>query len=102
MWAENFGLSLPELHRMIALSAGDSWMWRDRGPRMMQAEPPIASAVDIFVKDLGIVLENASNPEALPLSHAAHAMFTAASTQGLGRRDDSQVIITPIMDKPRG
>ena len=37
-----------------------SWMLKDRGPRMLQAEPRGHSAVDIFVKDLGIVLRPAA------------------------------------------
>ena len=40
------------MHEIISVSAGNSWMWGDRGPRMMQDDPPVTSAVDIFVKDL--------------------------------------------------
>ncbi len=68
-------------------------MLRDRGPRMREAEPPVTSAVDIFVKDLGIVLQAGETARAdLPLAGAAHALFRAASEAGDGRRDDSQVI----------
>jgi 3-hydroxyisobutyrate dehydrogenase len=74
-------------------SAASSWMLRDRGPRMLQEEPPVASAIDIFVKDLGIVLQAGSDLKAaLPLAAAAHQMFLAASGVGLGKADDSQVI----------
>ena len=90
--AERAGLALPDMHALISLSAGDSWMWRDRGPRMMQDEPVITSAVDIFVKDMGIVIANAGAPADLPLSHAAYAKFLEASQLGHGLADDSQVI----------
>ena len=68
-------------------------MWGDRGPRMMQDDPPVTSAVDIFVKDLGIVLEQGkSMRQGLPLAAAAMQMFLAASGLGHGQADDSQVI----------
>ncbi len=63
------------------------------GPRMLQDEPPVTSAVDIFVKDLGIVLEAGRDSKAaLPLAALAHQMFLAVSGQGYGEADDSQVI----------
>lgn len=74
-------------------SAASSWMLRDRGPRMLQDAPEVTSAVDIFVKDLGIVLEAGRDARAaLPLAGLAHQMFLAASGRGDGALDDSQVI----------
>ncbi len=91
--AETAGLSLATMHEIISVSAGNSWMWGDRGPRMMQDSPPVTSAVDIFVKDLGIVLDQGRLArQATPLAAAAHQMFLAASGQGHGKADDSQVI----------
>jgi len=91
--AERAGVPLETMHEIIGVSAGNSWMWGDRGPRMMQADPPVTSAVDIFVKDLGIVLGEARALKAgLPLSAAAMQMFLAASGLGHGAADDSQVI----------
>jgi hypothetical protein len=56
---------------------------------------PLTSAVDIFVKDLGLVLDAGKAAKmGLPLSAAAHQLFIAASGMGLGARDDSQVIET--------
>jgi 3-hydroxyisobutyrate dehydrogenase len=78
---------------MISASAGNSWMWGDRGPRMIEADPPVASAVDIFVKDLGIVLDHGRTArKAMPLAAAAQQMFLAASGAGHGGADDSQII----------
>jgi 3-hydroxyisobutyrate dehydrogenase len=74
-------------------SSASSWMLKDRGPRMLQADPAGASTVDIFVKDLGIVLEaGRESGSALPLAAAAHQMFLAASGRGDGSADDSQVV----------
>jgi 3-hydroxyisobutyrate dehydrogenase len=91
--AERAGLPLDVVNEIIKVSAGYSWMWGDRAPRMMQDDPPVSSAVDIFVKDLGIVLDQARLArQGLPLASAAMQMFLAASGLGHGKADDSQVI----------
>lgn len=91
--AERAGVPLQTMHDIISVSAGNSWMWGDRGPRMMQPDPVVTSAVDIFVKDLGIVLDQGRQVrQALPLASAAMQMFLAASGLGFGKADDSQVI----------
>ncbi len=111
--AERAGLSLPAMHEIISVSAGNSWMWGDRGPRMMTSDPPVTSAVDIFIKDLGIVLDQGRLArQGLPLSAAAMQMFIAASGLGHGQADDSQVIrayralngdgVKPAATKPPG
>jgi 3-hydroxyisobutyrate dehydrogenase len=91
--AERAGVSLQTMHEIISVSAGNSWMWGDRGPRMMMDDPPVTSAVDIFVKDLGIVLDQGKlMRQGLPLASAAMQMFLAASGLGHGKSDDSQVL----------
>ena len=80
---------------IVSGSAASSWMLRDRGPRMLQDDPVVSSAVDIFVKDLGIVMEAGRDAKAaLPLAALAHQLFLAASGQGHGKADDSQLIRT--------
>jgi 3-hydroxyisobutyrate dehydrogenase len=60
---------------------------------MLQAQPEVSSAVDIFVKDLGIVLQAGRDARAaLPLAALAHQLFLATSGRGDGGDDDSQVI----------
>ena len=87
------GCDPTKLLEIVSASAGQSWMMDDRGPRMLQADPSIASTVDIFVKDLGLVLATGRDSRtALPLSAAAHQMMLAASALGHGSRDDSAVI----------
>lgn len=91
--AEAAGMDPAMALEIVSGSAASSWMLRDRGPRMLQDEPPVTSAVDIFVKDLGIVMAaGTAERAALPLAAAAHQMFLAASGQGRGAEDDSQVI----------
>lgn len=70
-----------------------SWMLKDRGPRMIQADPPLSNAFAIFVEDLTIVLEAGRDSKAaLPLAAVAHQVFLASSGRGDGTADDSQVI----------
>ena len=81
------------LLEILSGSAASSWMLKDRGPRMLEDEPRVASAVDIFVKDLSLVLDaGRAGKAALPLAAAAHQMFLAASGLGHGGADDSQVL----------
>lgn len=87
------GVDGATLLEIVGGSAASSWMLKDRGPRMLQDAPPVTSAVDIFVKDLGIALAAGRGAAmALPLAAAAHQMFLAESGSGNGLADDSQVI----------
>lgn len=91
--AAKVGVDLEVLLEIMSGSAASSWMLKDRGPRMLLAEPGVSSAVDIFVKDLGIVLEAGRDAgAALPIAALAHQLFLATSGRGDGRADDSQVI----------
>jgi 3-hydroxyisobutyrate dehydrogenase len=91
--AAKVGVDLRTLLEILSGSSASSWMLKDRGPRMLQDRPEVTSAVDIFVKDLGIVLEAGRDIKAaLPLAAIAHQMFLAVSGQGDGSADDSQVI----------
>jgi len=61
---------------------------------MLEKNPNITSAVDIFVKDLGIVLQAGDAIKAaLPFAALARQLFLAVSGQGKGGVDDSQVIL---------
>jgi putative dehydrogenase len=89
------GVDPKALYEVITNSAGNSWMFENRAPHILANDYTPLSAVDIFVKDLGLVLDTARATKfLLPLSATAHQMFMAASTAGYGREDDSAVIKT--------
>ena len=91
--AERLGLDGATVIEILSQSAAGSWMLGNRGPRMIMDDPPVTSAVDIFVKDLGIVLAAGEQAKlGLPLSALSRQMFLQASGMGLGRADDSQVV----------
>ncbi len=94
--AEREGIDTQLALEILSNSAASSWMLRDRGPRMV-ADPESAievrSAIDIFVKDLGIVTDTGrASRFGLPLATTALQLYVSASGAGLGRADDSQVI----------
>ena len=92
-FAQSYGLETQKVQEVIASSAGNSWMFQDRVPRMIESYPEVKSAVDIFVKDLSIVTDVAKSAKIpVPLSAAALQLFTMASVKGHGGEDDSQVI----------
>ncbi|MDB5946564.1 MAG: NAD(P)-dependent oxidoreductase [Ramlibacter sp.] len=87
------GVDPAALFEVITHSAGNSWMFENRMPHVLAADYTPLSAVDIFVKDLGLVLDMArASKFPLPLSSTAHQMFMQASSAGHGREDDSAVI----------
>ena len=96
------GCDPQKLLEIVSSSSGNSWMFADRGPRMLQGDAPVTSAVDIFVKDLGLVMQVGQDHRVpLPLAAAAHQMMLAASGIGLGRADDSSVIRAyEVLSKP--
>lgn len=81
------------LFEVISNSAGSSWMFQNRVPHILAGDYTPLSAVNIFVKDLGIVLDAArSMTFPLPLTASAHQMFLAAGAAGFGGEDDSAVV----------
>ncbi len=87
------GVDAAALYEVITHSAGNSWMFENRMAHVLAADYTPLSAVDIFVKDLGLVLDTArASKFPLPLASTAHQMFMQASTAGFAREDDSAVI----------
>lgn len=104
-------LDIAQVVRIVQGAAGASWMFLDRGPRMIrpavaaaaalpndskydeQQLPPVKSMLDIFVKDLDIVHAEAKRLRApIPLASMALQQFISGQSLGLGRQDDSQVV----------
>ncbi len=86
------GLDPKTLYDVICDSAGSSWMFQNRGPHIITGDYAAHSAVDIFIKDLGIVTtEGRSADFPLPLAETALALFRAAREAGSGGADDAAV-----------
>ena len=97
------GVDATALYEVITHSAGNSWMFENRMAHVLAGDYTPLSAVDIFVKDLGLVLDMArASKFPLPLSSTAHQMFMQASTAGFAKEDDSAVIkIFPGIELPK-
>jgi 3-hydroxyisobutyrate dehydrogenase len=92
-FAVKAGVDPEQLYEVISNSAGSSWMFQNRVPHMLAGDYTPLSAVDIFVKDLGIVLDTGKNQRfPLFLTAAAHQLFLMAAAAGYGRLDDSAVV----------
>ncbi len=94
-FAERAGIDPKLALEVLSGSAAQSWMLKNRGPRMVDYDNVVTSAVDIFVKDLALVLAAGQGAKmGLPLAAVAHQLFLSASGMGHGVEDDSQVIET--------
>jgi 3-hydroxyisobutyrate dehydrogenase len=91
-FAARQGLDLQKVYEVITASAGNSWMFENRMPHVIAGDYKPRSAVEIFVKDLGIVQDMARNARfPATLASAALQMFLMASASGMGRDDDASV-----------
>ena len=92
-FGEQAGCDPKRLFDIVSGAAGQSWMMNDRGPRMLEPGGNITSTVDIFIKDLGLVVQTAGEAGAnVALAQAAFDKLQEAKAMGLGRADDSAVI----------
>lgn len=91
-FAAKQGLDLHKVYEVITASAGNSWMFENRMPHVLAGDYAPLSAVEIFVKDLGIVQDMAREARfPAPLAAAALQMYLAASGAGMGGDDDSSI-----------
>lgn len=86
------GVTPEQFLEIIPQCAGTSWALESRGPHVRDGDYTPLSAVDIWPKDLGIVMEIAHGEKfGAPITAAALQQFMAASGSGLGREDDAAV-----------
>ena len=91
-FAKKLGLDLSKVYEVITASAGNSWMFENRVPHILDDDYTPKSAVNIFTKDLGI-LSDMARAESFPTPLAASAlqMFLMTAASGMGRDDDASV-----------
>lgn len=87
------GLNTRLIYDIVSCSSGSSWMFINRVPHMLDDDYTPYSALDIFVKDLGIVAGEAKRLNLpVPLASSALQQFLSGSAAGLGRQDDAAVV----------
>jgi len=91
-FAAKQGLDIRKVYEVITASAGNSWMFENRVPHILDGDYTPRSAVDIFVKDLGIIQDMARTAKfPVPMAAGALQMFLMTSGSGMGSDDDASV-----------
>jgi L-threonate 2-dehydrogenase len=91
-FAARQGLDLRKVYEVITTSAGNSWMFENRVPHVLDGDYTPHSATDIFVKDLGIVQDMARAAKfPAPIASAALQMFLMTAAAGMSGDDDASV-----------
>ena len=91
-FAAKQGLDIRKVYEVITASAGNSWMFENRVPHVLDGDYTPRSAVEIFVKDLGIIQDMARTAKfPVPVASAALQMFLMTAASGMGRDDDASV-----------
>jgi len=86
------GVTPDKFIEVISKCAGSSWMLENRAPHIAAGDYTPLSQVNIWPKDLGIVLDIAKDAGFdAPITSAALAQFIAAREMGLGGEDDAAV-----------
>lgn len=84
------GISPERFLEVVSQSAGTSWMLENRAPHIIKGDYTPRSTINIWPKDLGIVMDIAQNSGfSAPITEAALALFKEAAAQGLGAEDDA-------------
>ncbi|MGO4713149.1 L-threonate dehydrogenase [Bradyrhizobium sp. 2TAF24] len=92
VFARRLGLDLAKVYEVITASAGNSWMFENRVPHVLDGDYTPRSAVDIFTKDLGIINDMSRSAKfPTPVASAALQMFLMTAAAGMGRDDDASV-----------
>lgn len=91
-FASRQGLDLARVYEVITKSAGNSWMFENRVPHVLEGDYSPKSAINIFTKDLGIVIDMAREAQfPVPIAGAALQMYLMTAAAGMGRDDDASV-----------
>ena len=91
-FAKAMGLDIARVYEVITASAGNSWMFENRVPHILDGDYAPRSAVDIFTKDLGIVTDIGRGLKfPTPVASMALQMFVMTAAAGMGREDDASV-----------
>ncbi len=91
-FAIKLGLDPKQVYDVITNAAGSSWMFENRIPHVLDGDYAPKSAVNIFTKDLGLVLDAArASRFPAPMASMALQMFEMAAAAGMEKDDDASV-----------
>jgi L-threonate 2-dehydrogenase len=91
-FAKAMGLDIAKVYEVITASAGNSWMFENRVPHILDGDYAPRSAIEIFTKDLGIVTDIGRGLNfPTPVASMALQMFVMTAAAGMGRDDDASI-----------
>ncbi|TVY51421.1 L-threonate dehydrogenase [Lachnellula cervina] len=92
-FAARLGLNTQWAFEELQRGEGNSWMFGNRTPHMLVDDKKIYSAVNNFVKDIGIITTG-GRAVGLPLflSSASEQVFVAGFSAGYGAKDDAELV----------
>jgi 3-hydroxyisobutyrate dehydrogenase-like beta-hydroxyacid dehydrogenase len=98
--AKKLDINIRVLLEIISNSTGDSWMWRQRVPRILYDDTkiegltwPVPGKLNIMAKDTRAIMETGTKLGVpLPISSVANQLFQDGEARGLGELDDVAVI----------
>ncbi len=86
------GVAPDKFVEVISKCAGSSWMLENRAPHIVEGDYTPLSQINIWPKDLGIVLDIAKSAGfSAPITAAALQQYMVAVGMGLGREDDAAI-----------
>ncbi|KAL2204816.1 hypothetical protein CC79DRAFT_1399044 [Sarocladium strictum] len=92
-FASRLGLDTRQVYDIFNESAAWSWMFQNRASQMLDADWTPHSALAIFVKDLGIVLNEARRLGSFtPMSSVGHNLYIDAAARGWTKESDAGVV----------
>jgi L-threonate 2-dehydrogenase len=87
------GIDPNRIYEVISNSAGASWMFQNRVPHILADDYTPQSAVEIWLKDLGLIIDTGKEMRLpTPLAATAHQLFIMAAASGYARLDDAAVV----------
>src|ERR1700753_149766 len=91
-FAAKQGLDIKKVYEVITASAGNSWMFENRMPHVLDGDYAPRRAVEIFVQDLVIIQDvGGTGKFPVPVAAAALQIFLMTAASGMGRDDDASV-----------
>ncbi|KAM5368875.1 hypothetical protein ACJA88_010815 [Fusarium oxysporum] len=92
-FASRLGLDTRQVYDIFNESTAWSWMFQNRATQMLDADWTPHSALAIFVKDLGIVLNEAKRLASYtPMSAVAHTLYIDGAARGWAKESDAGVV----------
>lgn len=92
-FSARLGLDTRSVFETLKNAAAWSWMFENRVPQMLGADWTAHSALAIFVKDLGIVLDEAKRLMSYaPIASVAHTLYLAGAARGMSTQADARVV----------